>query len=83
MAIIKEYCKNRIILRYNHYNHSFESIQNLVNEARKDFDISPKDTNIVIYGGQRYKGTMGIEFDSTAFIPPEYSEVEELEFRLY
>lgn len=49
-------------------------------EAEKDFGhISPQDVKIVMYGGDRYRRMMGVEFTGAQKPPACYSERELIE----
>jgi len=45
------------------YNHSLEHVLSLFEIAQKDFpELTYQDIRVVLYGGERIKGMMGIEF---------------------
>lgn len=84
MEIIKEFCKNHtgciFVLRAKTYACTLEHFVMLHREAEKDFGhISPQDVKIVMYGGDRYRRMMGIEFTGTQEPPVGYSERELIE----
>ncbi len=79
---MKEHIKDRIIIRSNCYGSSIGYINKLVEQAKKDFKgIDVDSIKVVCYGGRRYAGTFGIEFD----VPPDtymligYDEVSNTE----
>ncbi len=92
MEIIKEVCitpeksTTVIIIRSDCYCSSYEHVEMLRDELRKDFDspIQNSSIKIVIYGGRRYKGTLGIEatLPHLREIPDKYIRVKSLEYVL-
>lgn len=92
MKIIKEYCPNpdmldtgRVAIRTDCYVSNLDHIQMLFKVAQNDFGsfLTPDLVKIVIYGGQRYKGILGIEFNvAPAVVPKEYERVTQLEYTL-
>lgn len=87
MDIIKEYCCQergyRFILRLPHYGHTVAHINWLYLLAKEDFGLLDGDkVEVVHYGGQRYKGTFGIEFNSMTEPPEGYKKIEQVESTL-
>lgn len=86
MTIIKE-CVSRTkgfhyVIRTNTYANSFEHLNNLVQIARSNFaNLKDSSIEVVLYGGSRFKGTMGIEF-KRAERHPDYKDINELEITL-
>jgi len=66
--IIKTACLNvngeyLVSLRGDHYSHRFTWVNSLVAEALHDYPhLKPEEINVVIYGGERFKRVLGIEF---------------------
>lgn len=84
MNIIREYCEasNICVLRTDTYASSSAYISKLVNEAIQDYPLLRKiDVRIVVYGGDRRKGQMGIEFTPYGELPvsDDYVRIPELE----
>jgi hypothetical protein len=85
MMMIKEHKGDRCVIRESHYGHTLDYINRLFAEARKDFPyLQAKDIEIVVYGGDRIKRMMGIEFNApdVSFVPSDYVTVAELELTL-
>lgn len=88
--IVKEYCQDTdtVVLRRCDYSHSVKAIHELITEAENDFpfeDDAIDKISIIIYGGERYKRTWGIEFLNPLIItPPQglYRRIVRLEQRL-
>jgi hypothetical protein len=87
MKIIKEYAKKlqgyRVVIRTKGYAKSVQHISNLAQIAKGDFGVDDASIEIVVFGGDFYKRTMGIEFDVDSM--PEdhdYAEVKQLELTL-
>lgn len=75
-TIIKEYSPKAKMaaLRTARYARTLKYISMLFEEAKKDVpNLKPEDCEIVIYGGQRHRNTMGLEFESEAN-PNNYTE---------
>lgn len=91
MTIIKEYCERNdtVVLRRDDYAHSAADIYDLLEEAERDFPFEDDDgilnAKIVVYGGERYKRTYGIEFLNPLVVKPPvklYRRIKNLEQRL-
>ncbi len=70
------------VIRSNTYYKGIDHIKNMVDAARSDFPhLTDKDIRLVHFGGDRYKGTMGIAFDLPDLLvpPPGYTPINELE----
>lgn len=78
--IIKEFYadENICILRLDHYGRQLSHVMELVLEARKDFPtLKDEDITTVVYGGNYYSRTIGIEFNGVQ--KEGYSIVSRLE----
>lgn len=66
------------------YDHTLALILYLFKIAKNDFkELKPEDVAIVLYGGDRIKGTWGIEFlKDESVVPKTYSRVDQLEYKL-
>lgn len=90
MDIIREYCQPKTIgalptcvVRTKTYASGLMHFDELFAVAQSDFpDLHREDCEVVHYGGQRYKGTYGIEFFRVGEIPEIYQKIEHLEYRL-
>lgn len=89
MDIIREYCPSQkghhatCIIRTLVYSSRLTHFDELFAVAQSDFpDLRREDCEIVHYGGQRYRGTYGIEFRWPGEIPDSYQKIEHLEYRL-
>lgn len=87
MQIIKEVCtidKNqKCVIRNNTYGSSLELLNSLFQKAKEDFPkLEENEVNVVQYGGQRYKGTFGIEFDAPDKVPDSYQNIQNLEYKI-
>lgn len=85
--IIKEYYPTSdgfyVILRRQDYAHSLVAILELYQTAQEDLgEILLADVKIQHYGGQRYRGTFGIEFTTEAKPPEEYALISSPELTL-
>jgi len=73
----------RCIVRTLSYGKRLSYLEWLFEMAKKDFpDLKKEDCEIVHYAGQRYKGTMGIEFEPPSEVPNEYKPISGLEMIL-
>ncbi|MFH0805217.1 MAG: hypothetical protein V1916_03415 [Patescibacteria group bacterium] len=84
--VIREFCPTRsgrrIILRTRTYNHTLEYFQRLFKEALNDFpETKAEQVEVTHYGGDRVKGTFGIEFNVKAetAIPSNYEQIAQVE----
>lgn len=60
----------RVIVRSNTYAKGYTYVNQLVNEACKDYpNLAPNDIEVCIYGGNRINGIMGIEFNVEKPLP--------------
>lgn len=90
MDIIREYCQPKTIgalpvcvVRTKTHANSLAHFDELFSVAQSDFpDLHREDCEVVHYGGQRYRGTYGIEFFRVGEIPESYQKIEHLEYRL-
>lgn len=89
MNIIKEFVilqdteTIRYILRSTTYAKTMQYLEDLVTEARKDFTLNDlSKIEVMVYGGDSYEGTYGIEFEHTNPPPAEYVECLQVELRL-
>jgi len=89
--IHKEFCpgqdgRGTIVLRRDNYDHSLGHVETLFATAKRDFPglrLRRRDVRIQCYGGDRWKGQMGVEIDVTAsLVPEEYVRIERLESTL-
>lgn len=86
--VIKEYVElrdgYRFILREDNYDKRLSKFQNLFEVAWYDFpNLKPDQVEIVQYGGERYKRTMGIEFTvQVDTIPEGYEKRPQVELTL-
>jgi hypothetical protein len=88
--VIKEFCRTQIneyrgVLLTDDYSHMFSKVLSLVKIAKTDFpSLTDDQIEIVVYGGNRRKRIMGIEFPipSQTKIPNDYQEVSRLEYTL-
>ncbi len=74
---IKSQVQNESIVRVftTSYGNSIEHINNLVNEAKKDFpELLDRDIRVVVLCGERYDKVIAIEFNSETSIPSTYFE---------
>lgn len=67
MEIIKEYWEHdgsyHALIRTNTYCKTLAHVQKILAEIKKDYkDINPEYIDVVVYGGDRIKGIMGLEF---------------------
>jgi len=79
-----EFKKDRIIIRTLCYGSSIGYINQLVEQAKKDFrGVDVDSIEIVQYGGRHYAGTYGIEFDvePDTFMLIGYREVPTTEYK--
>lgn len=76
--------KSTCTLRTEAYSSNFAHIVRLVTEARKDFPkLNDAEIDVVKFGGERYRKTMGIEFIiDRARVPSTYKVIPRLEFLL-
>ncbi len=71
------------VVRTSSYDTRLSYLEWLFDAAKKDFpDLTKEGCKIVHYAGQRYKGTMGIEFRATSEVPSEYKPISGLEMQL-
>jgi hypothetical protein len=96
IEIYKEYIKNtknpdkiHFVIRTRLYNDSIQYYLDLVEIAKQDFpekdypDLNMKEIQAVVYGGDRFRKTRGIEFTlENVKIPKEYKEIHKLEHTL-
>lgn len=86
MDIIKETCGRVCVIRTNTYAHTVNHILMLGQEMQKDFpDLLMGNARVVQYGGNRQKGTFGIEFEMPlgyAAAPHSYERITQLELTL-
>ena len=72
-----------VTLRNDHYGKSLQVIEELFEEALKDFpELSRDDVQLSHYAGMCYKGTYGIEFTAPNDVPSEYQVTARVEFLL-
>ena len=72
-------------VRTNCYGSQFSFLRKLVEEARGDFpELGEEDIKIVQFGGERFSGTFGLQFQPPegAPVPDSYQEIRELEWLL-
>lgn len=82
MEIIKEFSAGQsvAILRTSTYAHSLDHFLKLAEAAKADFPhLKPSEIKIVHYGGKRYRGTFGIEFQITDPPPESYTRIPQTE----
>ena len=85
--IIKTACLNDrgehlISLYGDHYSHSLAWLNSLVSEAMHDYPgLKPEEINVVIYGGERIKHVLGIEF-LTTYHTQDYDVIHQPELTL-
>lgn len=80
--IIKEFCEDgrTAVIRENNYGSGLDKFMRLFEEAQKDFPgLLYENVSVVKYGGRRYKGTFGIEFE-TSSAPNSYIRINALEY---
>jgi len=85
MKVIKEFCREIVVLRTDTYVSLLTHFDKLFAQAKKDFPTLERDAiRIVQFGGERYRYTFGIEFNlpESAKIPKGYSELKKLEYTL-
>ena len=88
MKIIKEVCIGddfkRCVIRTDTYAKSVEHIMYLYRIASKDFPhLMQEDFSIAHYGGRRYKGTYGIEFNvNMSSNTEDYRQIKNMEVLL-
>ncbi len=88
MRIIKEYNIGErniiVIVRSDTYASSYKHISNLVEVAKKYFNVSDEDIEVVKYGGDRYKRTYGVEFtvDLETEISADFQHISQVEYTL-
>lgn len=73
---------DRVIVRNSHYGRSYAGIERLFEVAKRDFPfLVEEDVEVVIYGGSRISGYMGIEFNvpKGAAVPATYNRISRLE----
>lgn len=87
--LIREVCftnaKPRCVVRADTYNGTFAHVERLVAAAREDFpELESDRIEVVKFGGQHYKRTVGIEFDiqDGQAVPPTYQPISSMEFIL-
>lgn len=78
--------KYRYIIRTLSYNKTFSYLQRLLRAAKQDFPDLDFDTTIdvevIVYGGNCYKRTRGIEFNTNEMPPSDYKQVNQVELTL-
>lgn len=84
MKIIKEVCigetSTRCVIRTNTYARNLEHINELLKIAQRDFpNLIAKEVDLVVYGGERYAKTLGIEFNPPSVVPNTYEAINRLE----
>ena len=70
------------VIRFPHYGSYLNQFIEAANIAKADFPyLTDADIKVVHYGGDRYKGTFGIEFNlpDMESAPEGYSEIHQLE----
>lgn len=69
----------------NSYNKSFEAITKLRSVIMSDFpDLTDSEIELVVYGGRRIKGIMGLEFSpGSSPVPASYTLCSQLETTLH
>jgi hypothetical protein len=73
----------RCVVRAGTYSHTFEYIAELVQAAKSDFPaLEDRHIEIMMYGGDRYRGTIGIEFDVQGDVPDTYTAINQVELTL-
>lgn len=89
MRVVKEYVAGKvrtyICIRFAGYAHTFETITELVEIAKKDFPtVLDKNINVQQYGGKSFKHTFGIEFPISEGdeIPEGYKEIQNMHMTL-
>lgn len=87
--MIKEYFRFpegnpvRFIVRRPDYGSKVEDINELAEIAKRDFpQLDDNVLDLIHYGGQRYKGTYGIEFNLDTAPPSDYREISQVELVL-
>lgn len=80
-GIVKQVCKGRVVIRNDHYGRTLEGINKLYEAAKADFPtLNPRDVEVVVYGGDRISGYMGIEFEMPMQnVPEAYERISYLE----
>jgi hypothetical protein len=74
---------NICIVRAQTYAHSFAHIAGMVQAAKEDFPaLKDDDIQVVFYGGDHYRGTMGIEFTPAGDVPATYQVISQVELTL-
>jgi hypothetical protein len=74
----------RVAIHRNNYNKTIKHIMEMVAEAKKDFPETPdEDIEVVVYGGEQYKGMLGIEFNAKEDkLPQGYEIIGKLDLTL-
>ncbi len=82
MDYIKEVTPEKhCVVRTGTYTSSVAHINRILAEATEDFpDLDLEKVKIVHYGGIRYKGTYGLEFDVDGDVPDTYRPINHVEF---
>jgi hypothetical protein len=76
--IIKERTGKLGIQRDNNYGTGLPKILRLVEEARRDFPTLPNEAfEVVFYGGDNFKRTMGVEFQTDQPFPESYTLIHQ------
>lgn len=74
------------VVRSNCYGSSLKYILELFDEAQATYpELTIKDVQIVQFGGQRYKQTLGIEFSPRVAgrsVPEGWTQISELEYTI-
>lgn len=86
MRIIREYSTyaKRCVLRSDGYLSNLTYFATLYESALEDFpNLKPNAVEVVHFGGDRYRGTFGIQFSwLEGEVPGHYSRMERLELTL-
>ena len=72
------------IIRFNHYGSGLDVINQAAAIAKKDFPcLTDEKIKVVQYGGDRYRGTFGIEFNlpDMEIAPEGYRIIDKLELQ--
>lgn len=67
-----------VAIRTKTYCKTLAHVQEMLKELEIDFQqkIDPEDINIVVYGGDRIKGIMGLEFEMKRKPPKNYKKID-------
>jgi hypothetical protein len=85
MRITKEFTKAEttgryyMLIRTNCYTGNLQHLFYLTSIAQEDFlDLKLSEISVVQYGGRRFSGTFGIEWENCHRPPESYAEIDQM-----